>query len=265
MALSEYPTVTVIAGPNGAGKTTFANRFLPANVAGKQFLNADLIAAGLSPFDPESQKVRAGRLVIERMRELVAARESFGFETTLAGRGYAKKLAAMSAAGYRVLFFFLWLPDAEWAVRRVAGRVREGGHDVPDDDIRRRYRKGLVHFFDLFAPIADEWELYDASALPPRLVVESTNEGERVVDAARYHSSWPPMRRRDMANEAGERPLRERAADAFDAAARDVIERARRCGTPIVTSCDGKLVEMTPDEAEAEVAIRKTAREDAGG
>jgi predicted ABC-type ATPase len=121
------PTVYVIAGPNGAGKTTFASQFLPDFVRCQEFLNADLIAAGLSPFAPETQNVRAGRLLLERFRELVSQKADFGFETTLSGRTYVKLLGNMKAHGYRVVLFFLWLPSAEMAIARVESRLKQGG------------------------------------------------------------------------------------------------------------------------------------------
>src|SRR5437870_9445832 len=117
------PTVYVIAGPNGAGKTTFASEFLPDFVQCREFLNADLIAAGLSPFAPQTQNVRAGRLLLERIGELVSARADFGFETTLSGRSYIQRLQAMKVDGYRVVLFFLWLPSPDLAVARVRSRV----------------------------------------------------------------------------------------------------------------------------------------------
>src|SRR3954452_457766 len=131
MHQAHVPTVYVIAGPNGAGKTTFATEFLPDFVACREFVNADLIAAGLSPFAPETQALRAGRLLLTRMKELSAAGQDFGFETTLAGRGYVKTLGEMKMAGYRLVLFFLWLPTADLAVARVANRVHQGGHGVP--------------------------------------------------------------------------------------------------------------------------------------
>jgi predicted ABC-type ATPase len=127
------PTVYVIAGPNGAGKTTFASEFLPRFANCQEFLNADLIAAGLAPFAPETQNVRAGRLLLERMDELAAQRATFGLETTLSVRAYFKILAKMKANGYRVVMFFLWLADVQTAIERVAVRVRQGGHFVERD------------------------------------------------------------------------------------------------------------------------------------
>ena len=167
---SKPPTVYVIAGPNGAGKTTFASEFLPDFVQCREFLNADLIAAGLAPFAPETQNVRAGRLQLERIGELVGERANFGFETTLSGRAYVKLLDDMRRNGYQVLLFFLWLPSADMAVARVENRVKQGGHDVPSADIRRRYVAGVRNLFRLYRPILDGWWLYDASRLPPKLV-----------------------------------------------------------------------------------------------
>ena len=141
-ARNKSPTVYVIAGPNGAGKTTFAAEFLPDFVDCRQFLNADLIAAGLSPFAPETQNVKAGRLLLERIGELATAGEDFGFETTLSGRTYARLLTGLRRDGYRVALFFLWLPSADLAVLRVANRVRQGGHAVPEADVRRRFASG---------------------------------------------------------------------------------------------------------------------------
>jgi predicted ABC-type ATPase len=165
------PTVYVIAGPNGAGKTTFASEFLPDFVQCREFLKADLIAAGLSPFAAETQTVRAGRLLLERIGELASERADFGFETTLSGRTYVRLLGDMRQNDYRVVLFFLWLPSADMAVARVENRVKQGGHSVPPDDIRRRYVAGVRNLFRLYRPILDDWWLYNASSLPPKLIV----------------------------------------------------------------------------------------------
>jgi predicted ABC-type ATPase len=178
------PTVYVIAGPNGAGKTTFASEFLPDFVQCREFLNADLIAAGLSPFAPERQNVRAGRLLLERIRQLASERANFGFETTLSGRSYVKLLGDMKAKGYRVVLFFLWLPDADLAVARVQSRAKQGGHNVPVDDIRRRYASGVGNLFRLYRPISDGWWLYDASRLPPKLIA---SEERRHLTVTQQH------------------------------------------------------------------------------
>jgi predicted ABC-type ATPase len=191
---SEYPTVYVIAGPNGAGKTTFANEFLPDFVNCSEFLNADLIAAGLSPFAPETQNVRAGRLLLTRIKELTATKESFGFETTLSGRGYVRLLTEMKRTGYRVVLFFLWLPSADMAVARVRARVREGGHNVPEPVIRRRYKAGLMNSLALYKPLAHIWRIYDASHLPPKIVANEEMGKIEVFDAAIFENIIQEMR-----------------------------------------------------------------------
>jgi predicted ABC-type ATPase len=180
------PTVYVIAGPNGAGKTTFASEFLPDFVQCREFLNADLIAAGLSPFAPETQNVRAGRLLLERIGELASARADFGFETTLSGRTYFKLLGDMKASGYRVVLVFLWLPNADMAVARVRNRVKQGGHNVPKDDISRRYAAGIRNLCRLYRPLVDAWWLYDASRLPPKLIA-SEERGHLTVKQKRLY------------------------------------------------------------------------------
>lgn len=174
------PKVYVIAGPNGAGKTTFANEFLPGFVDCREFLNADLIAAGLSPFAPETQNFRAGRLLIDRIKELVQKKQHFAFETTLSGRGYVRNLTKIKENGYRIMLFFLWLPSADLAVARVSNRVRQGGHNVPEPVVRRRYKTGIQNLFQLYQPQVDAWWLYDASRLPP-VVIAQEEDGELLV------------------------------------------------------------------------------------
>ncbi len=174
MSISDVqsPTVYVIAGPNGAGKTTFSAEFLPDFVNCREFLNADLIAAGLSPFAPETQNLKAGRLLLTRIKELTGAKQDFGFETTLSGRSYVRLLNEMKNHGYRILLFFLWLPSADLAVARVKNRVRQGGHNIPEPVIRRRFESGMRNLFQLYRSRVDAWWLYDASQLPPAIVAQ---------------------------------------------------------------------------------------------
>ncbi|WP_337175243.1 AAA family ATPase [Paludisphaera sp.] len=186
---AQSPRVHVIAGPNGAGKTTFATDYLPSFANCREFVNADLIAWGLSPFAPESQAMRAGRLVLTRIQELAAAGSDFAFETTLSGRTYVPILTRLREHGYRIHLFFLWLPAADLAVARVANRARQGGHDIPEPAIRRRFNAGLMNFGALYATLADDWWIFDASRQPPALVAEHHNEEEATVivhDPATY-------------------------------------------------------------------------------
>jgi predicted ABC-type ATPase len=169
------PEVFVIAGPNGAGKTTFAREFLPKQVRCFEFLNADLIAQGLSPFSPQAEKTRAGKLFLTRLEELVEQRKDFAFETTLSGRHHAVLLRAMRKKGYRVSLYWLWLPTPELAIERVATRVEQGGHDVPAEDIRRRHGRGLENFFRIYQQLADEWCFFDSAPPVPFLIARQTD------------------------------------------------------------------------------------------
>jgi len=182
----DKPNVYVIAGPNGSGKTTFAKEYLPKFAKCLEFLNADLIAAGLSPFAPERENVRAGRILLTRIRELSQAGIDFGFETTLAGRNHAKQLSRMKSLGYRIVLIFLWLPDANLAVNRVASRVLQGGHNIPEVDIRRRFDSGLRNFFDLYQALADDWLLFDASQITPQLIALELTGNIELVDIELY-------------------------------------------------------------------------------
>lgn len=185
-AARSAPTVYVVAGPNGAGKTTFAAEFLPHFADCREFLNADLIAAGLSPFAPETQNVRAARLMLGRFRELVAVHADFGFETTLAGRGYVRWFETMRREGYRIVLFFLWLPNPHLALDRVANRVRQGGHSIPPEDVRRRFVAGLKNFREIYCWLVEEWRLYDASELPPRWIAHFMNGELQILNADLY-------------------------------------------------------------------------------
>lgn len=162
--------ILIIAGPNGAGKTTFAQEFLPQEARIDIFINADLIAASLSPFQPETASMRAGRLMLREIADNVAHGRSFAFETTLSGRAYARRIPRWQAAGYRVELFFLSLPTPDLAIARVAARVAQGGHHITETTIRRRFRKGLYNFEYLYKQLVDVWMLYDNSGAVPRLL-----------------------------------------------------------------------------------------------
>jgi predicted ABC-type ATPase len=181
--------IIVIGGPNGAGKTTAANRLLPTTLGLHEFLNADEIARGLSPFDPEANAVPAGRMMIERIDRLVATGKSFALETTCAGHRQAKLLRSCRTAGYRVTLFFLWLPSPEAAIQRVAQRVARGGHHIPDDVIARRYSAGLYNMRRMFLPLAHAAAIYDNSLEPPVLIAEKESDSSFTVrDAQRWKS-----------------------------------------------------------------------------
>jgi predicted ABC-type ATPase len=173
--------VFVIGGPNGAGKSTSANRLLPKSLGLRDFLNADEIARGLSPFDPDRSAVAAGRLLIEGVDAFVREGKSFAFETTCAGRGHLRRLRTCRAAGYRIILIFLWLPSADAAVARVAQRVANGGHGIPEATVRRRYALGLHNMRHGFLPLADIALVYDNSDWSERLIAEKHADAELLV------------------------------------------------------------------------------------
>ena len=167
--------IIIIAGPNGAGKTTFAHEYLPREAACPQFINADLIAAGLSPFDAQAAAVRAARLMLEEIESHIRAGGSFAVETTLSGRHYAVSIPRWQSAGYRVELIFLKLRSVRLALARVKARVAQGGHAVAASVVRRRFRKGWENFEQIYRSLVDRWEVYDNSGSQPFLI----NQGER--------------------------------------------------------------------------------------
>ena len=169
---SRAPRCIVIAGPNGAGKTTFAREFLPREGGVIHFVNADLIASGLSPLKPELAARQGGRLLLMELNRLASAQADFAFETTLSGRTYLKLLEQWKTDGYRIEIVFLSLPSVALALQRIAVRVRQGGHDVPRVDVVRRFRRSLKNFQMLYQDLADKWYLYDNSEPVPRLQEE---------------------------------------------------------------------------------------------
>jgi predicted ABC-type ATPase len=179
---SRQPNLYVVAGPNGAGKSTFARLFLPEYADCREFVNADLIAAGLSPFNPESLDLQAGKLMLERIETLAEARVDFGFETTLAGKSWVPVLRRLRELGYRLHIFFLWIPGPELALKRIEERVRAGGHFVPEEVVRRRYARGLHNFFQLYTPLVDGWLIFDNSQKPPPLVAFTLGEMKLIFD-----------------------------------------------------------------------------------
>jgi predicted ABC-type ATPase len=188
MSADDTPTIVVIAGPNGAGKSTTAPRLLRGPLAVSEFVNADVIAQGLSAFRPESVAMAAGRAMLLRLRELAKGRSSFAFETTLASRTFAPWLKRLQADGYLVHLLFLALQSADLAVARVAERVRKGGHDVPEAVIRRRYQLGLENLGTLYQPFVDSWQVLDNGDIAgPRLLAKGDKGGRTLIFDA---DSW---------------------------------------------------------------------------
>ena len=178
----------IIAGCNGAGKTTASYTVLPEMLGCREFVNADEIARGLSPFNPEGAAIQAGRLMIERVLQLMKDGQDFAFETTLATRSYIKLIRKAQSVGYFVSLLFFSLPSAEQAVKRVARRVSQGGHNIPKDVIYRRYEAGLRNLFQLYIPVVDFWSLYDNNTCPTMRIASGWRKGERleVTEAERF-------------------------------------------------------------------------------
>ncbi len=168
--MNDKPIVYIIAGPNGSGKTTFAREFLPKLEANFEFVNADYLAGGLSPFAPYRAAIEAGKLSLRRIKHLAQERKNFAFESTLAGVTYVHLLKDLKRRGYEIRIYFLWLRDIDLALRRIAERVRHGGHNVPEADVRRRYAVGLRNLFKLYRPLADFLAVVDNSGQQPKLI-----------------------------------------------------------------------------------------------
>lgn len=181
MQTGQTKDVVVIGGPNGAGKSTSANRLLPESLGLRDFLNADEIARGLSPFDPDRSAIAAGRLLIEGIDTFVREGKSFAFETTCAGRGHLRRLRAYRAVDYRITLIFLWLPSPDVAIARVAQRVASGGHGIPEAIIRRRYALGLSNMRHGFLPLADVALVYDNSDWSEQLIAEKHADAPLLV------------------------------------------------------------------------------------
>jgi len=173
------PDIYIIGGPNGAGKTTTALRVFPA-LGVTRFINADMIAQGLNPLDVDKVARAAGRIMLAEMEGRLAAREDFALETTLASRTLAPFVERCKASGYRFVLIYVWLESADVAVARVAKRVASGGHNIPEDTIRRRYERGRANFFDLYGPLADEWTVVDNTP-PVSVTVARMRDGETEI------------------------------------------------------------------------------------
>jgi predicted ABC-type ATPase len=180
------PNLYVIAGPNGAGKTTFAREFLPNYGDCKNFVNADLIAEGVSPFSPEAAAFRAGRLMLEEIDVHARRGEDFGFETTLSGRSHVGLIRDLKQRGYKVHLFFLWLSAVDLALTRIKNRVLEGGHSVPESVVRRRFDRSIRGFFVHHQPLADTWLLFDNSGATPQPIAIK-EQHLRIINTALYN------------------------------------------------------------------------------
>lgn len=238
-AIEKQAHIRIVAGPNGAGKTTFAREYLTREADCAEFINADLIAAGLSPFAPERAAIQAGRLMLDTLERLVARGDSFSFETTLSGRGYARQIPAWREAGYRVELYFLSLPSADVAVERVRQRVRQGGHDISEETIRRRFVSGLALFQGVYKPPVDGWVLYDNSG--DELVLKDWSDKSMIKTDGISE---------DRAGYAGVSAEASAMVQGSMAALRRAAQRARQIaeqtGTDLIVVRDGRITHVPP-------------------
>jgi len=176
------PNLYVIAGCNGAGKTTASYTVLPEILDCKEFVNADIIAAGISPFNPESVALEAGRIMLSRIRELIDEQADFAFETTLATRSYIGLIKDAKKHGYQIILLFFWLDSPQQAVKRVAMRVAKGGHHIPNETVHRRYYRGIKNLVHLYTPYCDKWMVLDNMDMQPEIVAQYDELGKVIYN-----------------------------------------------------------------------------------
>ena len=186
--MTDRPQIAILGGINGAGKTSSAEPILRVGMKIPIFVNADTIARGLNAFNAESEAVRAGRIMLEHLRNLASRRMSFAFETTLAARTYANWLNELRQTGYAIHLFYYWLESPDLAIDRVADRVRAGGHHIPEDTIRRRYSRSVRNFLELYRPVADTWQVYDNSGSRRKSRLIAINNG--FFDTILHKDRW---------------------------------------------------------------------------
>ncbi|MGH9452739.1 MAG: zeta toxin family protein [Terriglobia bacterium] len=181
-------SVYVIAGSNGAGKTTFAREFLPRYADCKNFVNADLIAQGMSPFSPDAASFRAGRLVLDQIDFFAKRGLDFGFETTLSGKTHLALIRGLKAQRYSVHIFYLWVPSVEAALSRIQGRVSQGGHGIPETVVRRRFSRSIRNFLWDYRPLADSWTLFDNALEEPAVMAFQSRGAARIIKPEAYQA-----------------------------------------------------------------------------
>ncbi len=175
------PNIYLIAGCNGAGKTTASNTMLPGMLKCKEFVNADSIAAGISPFQPESVSFEAGRVMLQRIEQLVKAKVDFAIETTLSSRNYLLKVKEWQKQGYEIILIYFWINSPSLAIERIKDRVKKGGHSVPEEIVIRRYYRGIKNLFKYYLQICDYWFVIDNSGTSPEIVAEENKDLELII------------------------------------------------------------------------------------
>jgi predicted ABC-type ATPase len=249
------PQLYIIAGPNGAGKTTFAKSYLPRYTNSREFVNADEIAQSISPGDPEAAAIRAGREMLTRIKSLAAERADFSIETTLSGKSYVPWLRELKAQGCQIQLFFLWVPEVQMAINRVAARVRQGGHHIPEPVIRRRYLAGIHNLFRVYRPLVNSWASCENShALIYTIAVEEA--GNLMVfdeqKLSKFMKTADETSRQNL-QETATPPVWGKASIAMRSAMADVIEQYRKTGNLLVVWRDGKVYHQPPEEAKREL------------
>jgi predicted ABC-type ATPase len=237
------PNLYIIAGPNGAGKTTVALKLLPDFLNCNEFVNADFIAKGLSAFNTESVAIAAGRLMLRRLNELTTQKKDFAFETTLSSKIFVPFLKECKEIGYEITLIYIWLESAELAIERIRNRVRDGGHFIPDDVVRRRYERSVSNFVNLYLPLADAWKIYDNTFNEFRII--AFKEKTELIEIFQKKTTKKIMSYKV------EEPKIEYVADKIDIGVKTAIaeelERRRKLGLPIVFGKDGKIITMIGD------------------
>ena len=180
----DKPTCIIIAGPNGAGKTTFALNYLPEYTHCHNFINADMIATGLSPLSPQQEWLRASRLFLQAIQGCINKREDFCFETTLSGKTYLHLIKQLLADQWHVELYYLWLPSVEMSIKRVAERVAHGGHDIPEQTIIRRYARGVDNFLNHYAPLCDDTICFENSEKISKVIFTQSSTGRNIKNAS---------------------------------------------------------------------------------
>lgn len=247
---SPSPQAVIIAGPNGSGKSTAASILLPAEMP---FVNADMIAQEISGKQGTPADINAGRLLLERVQSLEAQSLDFAFETTLATKMLASRVEGWKLAGYQTHLIFFYLPSPELAIQRVAARVRDGGHDVPEATIRRRFASGLRNFLELYSPLVDSWRLYDNSrGGDPQIIAKQRLTGELIVhDSVLWPGGLPPESPVRIVSEV-DADSRFSSDEVVDPLIRTAMRRAvaehKRRGNPIAIWKDGRVVQIPPEE-----------------
>lgn len=240
------PEVFIIAGPNGSGKTTLAFKLIPNSFELKEFVNADIIASGLSAFNLDSVAIAAGKLMLHKIKENVSLKKNFAFETTLSSKSFFPFLKKIKIEGYKINLIYIWLKNPELAIDRIRNRILIGGHFIPDEVVKRRYYRSMKNLVNLYLPIADRWEIYDNSYITAQLVAKKEVNSDKKIFLTETFSK--------IMNQTIKEPSSDYSSDKIEKAVKEAIEeeleKRRRLGLPIAIWKNGKVVNLSPEEFE---------------